>query len=131
VVCLGGYSVLTDTGGFGGFPLNVLAALLVSLTLGLNVKDVRDAAGDRMTGVVTLPGLLGERKGRIVTGCLAMAAYLSVPVLLGPRWLLLPGAAAGGATFALLLGQKLKEAPIFMVYFAFIACVGVSLFVGV
>ncbi len=68
-------------------PRRVALFVLVGVTLGFVAKDLKDAPGDRRTGVVTLATLLPERGARIVTALLVALAFLLVPIFLPMGWI--------------------------------------------
>jgi 4-hydroxybenzoate polyprenyltransferase len=121
LVCLAGFVLFSDDYSFHGFPPNILLAILCAYTLGLAVIDIKDLNGDRITGTATLPNLLGEKKGKRVVGILAWFAYLSVPLIL-KCFILMPFALLfGTATFILINRKQMRETPVFVLYFLFLA----------
>ena len=125
LICLAGFVLFSDDYSFCGFPPRVLLTILVAYTLAFTIKDIKDLKGDRLTGTVTLPTLLGEEKGKRITGILVVLAYLNVPLLLKLLRL---------APFAMLLGipnyylikrKRFRETPVFVLYFLFL---GVTLY---
>ncbi len=121
LVCLAGFVLFSDDYSFYGFPPNVLLVILVTFTLAFTVKDIKDLEADRIAGVMTLPILLGERKGKRVIGLLALAAYASVPLILRSLFLAPFALVFGVLTYVLVNRKRFQELPVFLSYFAFFA----------
>ncbi len=79
------------------FPRRIACLLLLGITLGFCAKDIKDAQGDRETGVVTLATLMRERPARVVAAALVAAAYLQVLAFL-PLGALFAGVVVASAT---------------------------------
>jgi 4-hydroxybenzoate polyprenyltransferase len=70
-----GFSLLTDAHLRDNFPKSLFWLLLISLPLGLQVKDLKDVEGDCRVGVWTMPVLLGPVWGRIWCAVSAVVAF--------------------------------------------------------
>ncbi len=105
------------------FPPGLAFTVIIVLTLAFNTKDVNDYKGDKKHGVKTIVTVFGQKKGRMITAVLAFAGYLLVPVLLNAYGLLIPSAAFGGITYAVINTKKrrINETLIFGLFFAFAA----------
>ena len=127
LVCLGGFALFSDNYSYSGFPPRVLLAILVGVTIAFTVKDIKDLNGDRVTGTVTLPILLGEKMGKRVIGILALLGYLSVPLIF-ECFMLLPLAILFGILTCVLINRaRMRETPVFMSYFLFLGILLYSL----
>jgi len=123
LVCLSGYVLFSDDYSFNGFPPRILFAVLVALTLGSPVIDMKDIRGDRIAGSFTLPVLLGEKTGKRVVGFLVMLAYISVPLIL-ECFVLMPFTLVfGSASFFLINRRQMRETPVFALYFLFLGVI--------
>ena len=96
-------------------PIVYLVLIIVGLTLGENVKDIKDIEGDKRSGAYTLPVIFGEEMGKRIIGILAAVAFMSVPVILGSVELFIPSLLAGSAAYFLIDRKKYTEWPIFLV----------------
>lgn len=105
------------------FPERVVAMVLVCFTLSFNTKDLKDIAGDRLSGNYTLPVLLGITGGKWAIGLLSFASYLAVPFFLQLPELWMASALGGFLTFVLILRPKASEPPIFLIYYLFMVLV--------
>jgi 4-hydroxybenzoate polyprenyltransferase len=123
LVCLAGFVLFSDDYSFYNFPPRILYAILVTFTIAFTVKDIKDIKGDRITGTITLPLLLGEKKGKVVIGLLAVLAYVSVPVILGSVGLTPFALIFAIPTYFLINQKHMREAPIFALYFLFLGVI--------
>jgi homogentisate phytyltransferase / homogentisate geranylgeranyltransferase len=105
------------------FPIGMALAILVCYNLAINTKDLKDYEGDKKSGVLTLPVLLGQRRGRIAIGVLDFVAYCAVPLILKIPLLMVPALIFGGVTFYLIYREETPEKLIFVVFFMFLAVV--------
>jgi len=104
------------------FDFRAGAIMTVLLALAFSVKDVNDYEGDVKGGVVTVMTVLGEKKGRIVTACLALTAYFAAPFAVNSYDMLPYALIAGVLTyFTVMAGKKVNEAVVFLVLFIFLA----------
>lgn len=78
------------------FPRGLLWILFLALPLGMQVKDLKDRAGDRATGTWSLPSLLGPVRAKRLLVLLVFVAFL-IPVFV------VSGKAVAGASAALAL----------------------------
>jgi homogentisate phytyltransferase/homogentisate geranylgeranyltransferase len=109
------------------FPISVGLAILVCYNLAINTKDLKDYEGDKNSGVLTIPVLLGPSRGRIAIGALDFSAYLAVPLILQIPLLIVPALIFGGATFYLICREKTPEKLFFLMLILFLSIVIVAL----
>jgi homogentisate phytyltransferase / homogentisate geranylgeranyltransferase len=102
-------------------PVAYIALILVGLTLGENVKDIKDIEGDRKEDVYTFPVVFGEKNGKRIVGALAAAAFLLVPLLLQVEAMLVPSILAGVGIYFLVNRKRYSERPIFLLGSAYAA----------
>jgi 4-hydroxybenzoate polyprenyltransferase len=65
------------------FPRNLIWIILTALPLGLQVKDLKDMAGDHATGIWTIPVLFGKRWGVYAGGFLTIAGFILTGKIMG------------------------------------------------
>jgi homogentisate phytyltransferase/homogentisate geranylgeranyltransferase len=99
-------------------PGNFALGILLCFTLAFNTKDLKDYEGDKRTGDLTIPVLLGLKWGRRVIAILDLAAFLLVPLLLRIQLLAVPAVVLGCVTFVLVLREETKEWLLFLPCFA-------------
>lgn len=114
-----GFFLASTSRELSAFPSHLAVLILLVFTLGLNLKDLKDEAGDRAAGVVTIATLLGRQRAQLVVGALIAIAALLVPLFTQDVSLWIPalvcGLVAGGGVA---LGKD--ERFVFVVYCTFV-----------
>ncbi|NQV13274.1 MAG: UbiA family prenyltransferase [Parcubacteria group bacterium] len=121
VILMAGFS-LPDHKYLTSLPPYTIALILIAFSLAAHVKDVKDIAGDKAAGILTIPTMLGARAGKKVVGILVGISYLSV-VLIIPRffgWLLLVAIIGGVINYWLINRKNYQEKYVFITYFIFL-----------
>ena len=121
VIFMAGFS-LPDHKYLTSLPGYVIALILIAFTLAAHMKDVKDIAGDKAAGILTIPTVLGEGMGKKVVGILVAISYLAV-VLIIPRFfdgLLLAALAGGAISYWLINKENYQEKYVFLTYFGFL-----------
>jgi 4-hydroxybenzoate polyprenyltransferase/Tfp pilus assembly protein PilF len=93
--CLVGFAAFAEERAFALFPAPLAWLIVLSFGLGFAAKDLKDVEGDRATGVLTLPVILGPRGGRAAVAACVFAGFALVAVLLPFRSLALPAIVLG------------------------------------
>ena len=116
---LGFYLVSADR-MLSAFPGRLVLVLFLSVSLIVNVRDLKDIEGDRAAGVHTLATLIGTRAG-MGLGALVCLAFCIVPLgfMAAPAGLWALSFIAGGLSWAL-LARGGTEKAVFGVYFAYL-----------
>lgn len=128
VAMIAGFAVVAGGNALVFFPRRTALLLAVTFVAAFTFKDVKDVEGDRAAGDRTLPVLLGPTRGRWVVAALMLAAYTSVPLLVGRGGILWIAPAVGVATAALIVrGDRPNEPLLFALYFGFAALATVVL----
>jgi homogentisate phytyltransferase/homogentisate geranylgeranyltransferase len=109
------------------FPTSVALTILICYNLAINTKDLKDYEGDKNSGVLTLPVLLGQKRGRTTIAALDFVAYLAVPFILQIPWLIVPALIFGGITFYLINRPKTPEKMFFFILLLFLATIIIAL----
>jgi 4-hydroxybenzoate polyprenyltransferase len=102
------------------FPINIMALILISFTLGLNFKDMKDVAGDRAEGIMTIPVLFGEKYGSMATGILFACAFFAVPIILGSWAIFLLSLIAGIVGYIVIIMEPYREWRVFVLWFTYL-----------
>jgi 4-hydroxybenzoate polyprenyltransferase/tetratricopeptide (TPR) repeat protein len=128
IAALIGFSAFAEEKALYLFPPHLGWVIVLAFGLGFSAKDLKDVEGDRATGVMTLPVLLGERWGRIAIALFVFLGYLSVPLLLPFRSLALPAVLLGAwsGTMVLVWKRPRLDEILLAVSLAFTAAVGVT-----
>jgi 4-hydroxybenzoate polyprenyltransferase len=106
VIILLGYILLQSDIKF--FPNHIIPIFLIGFTLAANFIDIKDYEGDKVGGIITLPGLLGLRKAKILIGSAFFLTYISFALLPGAihGWVLM---VMGGLMQFYLVNKKLYD----------------------
>jgi len=120
ITCLAGFLVFSDDYSFNGFPPVIILTILVTVTLAFNVIDIKDWAGDPITGTKTLPVILGDKKGKRVIGVLVFLSYLCIPLFLKSYALFKITLVFGIISYLLINRKTMQETPIFLLYIVFL-----------
>lgn len=106
LIVFSGFILASPTEDTIEFPKRIFWLILISLTLSLPIKDLKDIKGDRVDGVFTVPVVFGEYWGKIVIGSgIFLSYFLSVIFLNEPR-LLFWAIIIGGASFWVVTSSK-------------------------
>ncbi len=106
------------TGGYwSSVPRWIAAFLLLGFTLAASFIDLKDYEGDRLSGVKTLPVLIGMQPARILIGVFFAGNYLAAALFLGgsPRQVLTLVVLCALQVLLLTTGRY-KEGPVFATY---------------
>ncbi len=133
LVCMAGFSAYAEERTFALFPPRLGWVIVLAFGLGFAAKDLKDRLGDGATGVVTLPVLLGEKRGRLATAVLVLLGYLVVPALLPYPMLVVPAVLLGIASAAVVMLWRYEhlDRVLLAVCLLFTLMVGVVVVFGV
>ncbi len=109
LAAVAGFSALAGERAFVLFPPSVGWLLVLAFAAAFNAKDLKDIDGDRATGTVTLPVLLGPRAGRTVVALLILVGYLLAPLFLPYGLLIWPALALGIASAIVVLRSEGRQ----------------------
>ena len=71
-----GFILISPQQDLAGFSWRIFFLLLITYTLCLPIKDLKDIKGDKKYGVKTIPVLLGEEKSRLFIGVSFFVSYV-------------------------------------------------------
>lgn len=98
-----GYSVFSPAYSIVGFPPAISILFMVTLTISLPLKDLKDIEGDQKTRTWTLPVLIGPRRARLIIASGIFFSYLLSVVLLHIQDLLIWAIIFGAVSFWLVI----------------------------
>jgi 4-hydroxybenzoate polyprenyltransferase len=105
-------------------PQPLLWLIFLVFLLSSNIKDLKDFAGDKQTGVFTLPVLVGETRGRRLIAFLVFTSYCFVPILLPLVFeqlhILVVSLVFALASFIYISRKNAQEDAIFFTYFIYV-----------
>jgi len=108
-IVLIGFMTISPDHSITNFPPLIATLLIVSYTISLPIKDLKDMAGDRANNIYTLPVLFGEKISRIIIAVSIFISFMLSIFTLGTKSLLLPALLAGTLSFWTLTSQKNKK----------------------
>ncbi len=115
-----GFFLVSQERKLDAFPPELAVLIIGAFTLGMNWKDLKDIEGDRASGVVTIPTLLGDRMGRFVIGGMLFAGFMLVPLCTEKSVFIIPSALAGLFLWVGVVKRR-GERYVFSVFFTSIA----------
>jgi 4-hydroxybenzoate polyprenyltransferase len=118
---MAGYFVVSGNSDIKAFPARAAALIIIAFTLGATVKDIKDFEGDGRGGIMTLPTLLGEGRGKKAVGALLCASFWLTPGILGLPILSPAAILFGIAAYIIVNRRPYREINVFLLYFAFVA----------
>ena len=111
------------------FPWEILLITVISFTLAANIKDIKDIAGDRADGIMTIPTVFGEKVGVRLVGLLLALSFLVAPAVFRSVTLLSPSIAAAILGYWAAVARPYREWKIFGVYFLYVTVIAIILVV--
>jgi len=105
---LGGYFLLSGEAYLEKFPWRIAVFLLLTYSLIIPLKDIKDLEGDKQDKVFTLAGILGEQNARIFFGALLFLAYVFSPWVLRETRLVPWSIIFGILSYGLINHQKIS-----------------------
>ncbi len=120
---LSGFFFISANKQLQTFPMLLAAGIIVMITLAINVKDMKDIAGDKANGIITLPILFGKNGPQVVGLCFALS-FLLLPIFLSFYSLYIIAVPIAIAGYRLVMRNPYHEEPIFVLRFLFLGCVG-------
>jgi len=122
---LSGYFLASQSRDITVFPpMLVLVLILVFGAISM-IKDIKDYDGDRVSGVKTLPVLIGLKYAKIVTATLISLSALSLIFFLHNTIISVASGIAAVLVWYTLLLEPYKEKRFFAVYLTFLVVCGV------
>jgi 4-hydroxybenzoate polyprenyltransferase len=122
VAVLMGFFMSAGTESLSSFPAKWLFGFLAIVFLAENFKNLKDIEGDRRAGIKTLPVVLGEKRGKLVTGILAFLTLLLFPlVFYFSISTFLAALLFGAVQFFLIIRKNYQEKYVFLTYLVFTA----------
>ena len=100
------------------FPMQWLGFILIPLSLAANFIDLKDTAGDKKDGIMTLPVLMGE-PAAVLFICLAtLATYAVAACLLNIHFVYALSCVLATVHCYFLVRKPYRERPVFLIYLA-------------
>lgn len=117
---LAGFFFVSSDKTLAAFPILYALGIVVVFTLGVNVRDIKDVEGDKLTGIQTLP-VIFDVHGKQVVGVLLAISFLLAPFFFPfftTYTISIPVAFIG---YWLCVRETYNEKYIFILYFMYFA----------
>lgn len=106
------------------FPREVMVTVVLLFTLVTNVKDIKDHKGDEQDDVLTLPVILGMKRGKFILAILNFLSFIIFAAVLSTNpALLFIAFCFGSLAYLLTYNEKVKESYLFVLYSVFLVIV--------
>jgi len=115
-----GFALFATSGTLNEFPINFFVLILAVTTLVMNLKDIKDVAGDKPNGIMTIPTIFGLEKSKTIIAVLFFISYLLFPIILNAPQLYPTAIVFGLLTGVLIKSKKVREGVIFAIYSLFL-----------
>ncbi len=101
-----GFVTIAPEHSLAMFPPHIAMLLIVTYTVSLPIKDLKDIAGDKANHIYTIPVLFGERAGRMIIAIGIFLSFMLSIFAFGTRSLLFVALLAGTLSFWTIVGRK-------------------------
>jgi chlorophyll/bacteriochlorophyll a synthase len=108
IVLFMGFILFSPNQNLAGFPWRIFFLLLIGFALCLPIKDFKDIAGDKADGVMTIPVIFGEEKGRLIVAVGFFISFLSSVFFLNEMKLFWWALLFGGVSFLIITNKRIK-----------------------
>jgi 4-hydroxybenzoate polyprenyltransferase len=103
------------------FPKNILFIVLVGFVLVVNVKDIKDYAGDKIENIMTIPVIFGLKWGKIIIGLMVVLALLIIAFLTTSKVITITSLIFVPISFLLINRKNYNELIVFCAFFLYAA----------
>ena len=100
------------------FPNTVILMIMVGFTMVINFIDLKDHEGDKESGIITLPVMIGLKRAKVVIGISFIVTYSMAIFIFGTDkiYMLIPLFLIGLTEYFLVNKKDYKEIHVFMIY---------------
>ena len=106
LIFLIGYILISSQQSLDLFPWRFVLFLFSAYALVLPIKDLKDLKSDKQNGVITIAGLLGERKARMYFGLVVFVLYILSVFVFGFYNIFYGAIICGGLSYWIVNNQK-------------------------
>lgn len=126
---MSGFFLISASKLISAFPIKTIVAIVISVFLWSNIRDLKDIEGDSKEGIKTIPVLFGPVWGARVVGIMAALAYLLFPLFVDATPLFLLSVPSAVLTYYYSVKKPYHEKFLFMIYFLFVALLSLFLLI--
>lgn len=120
VIFLAGYLLFNPNGVITSVPRDFVSIVFIATFLTSPIKDLKDYAGDKKNGILTLPTMLGIKTSKLIIGICFFLTLFIIPFALHKPNLIFLSIAFGTALFLIIQDRKLREKWIFGIIFVYV-----------
>lgn len=103
-----GYILISDNQSISTISWRIIAALLLTYTLSIPVKDFKDIAGDKQEKIWTIPVIFGETRAKLIVAAGIFISFVSSVFLINELRLFFWALAFGALSFLILVWGNIK-----------------------
>jgi 4-hydroxybenzoate polyprenyltransferase len=107
------------------FPPILATGILITVTLAINFKDLKDIEGDKENGILTIPIIFGENGFKAV-GIFIALSILLVPFFLSFYFLYIFAIPLSILSYKAIVKKPYNEKWVFYIRFIFLVCIAAS-----
>jgi len=119
-VIMAGFFLVSPDKTIVAFPAGFLIAIIIFFTAVSNIRDIKDAEGDRAAGIKTLPVLLGVGRSKKIIAGVIIFFFILIPWYFRASFLFVPSLVASLLTWYFINQKDYKEWKGFAVYMAYL-----------
>ncbi len=108
-----GYILISPDQSIHSLSWRIILLLLISYTISIPIKDLKDIEGDKKYGIWTIPVILGEDRGRLVIAVGMFTSYILSVFFLNELKLFFWALLFGAVTFLIVVSKKIKPTRVF------------------
>ena len=112
-VFFSGFILFSPAQNLDYLPWRIVFLLLIAYTLSLPIKDFKDIAGDKKDGILTVPVIFGEEKGRLIVGAGFFISYVLSVFFINEKSLFFPALIFGALSFFVMINKKIHPRKVF------------------
>ncbi|OGI16302.1 MAG: hypothetical protein A2Z52_02570 [Candidatus Moranbacteria bacterium RBG_19FT_COMBO_42_6] len=122
-----GFTLVSGDAHIHGLSWRITVLVLAALTLSLPIKDFKDIAGDEKYGILTLPVIFGEEKGKLLVAVGVFASFMLSIFLLNEFRLFWWAVLFGGISYLIVTSRKINPRNLFWWVLASVSAYGLIL----
>lgn len=112
-----GFMMVSGDEPFNILPGRVLLGIFIFYMCVENIKNLKDIKGDVKDGILTIPVIFGEYKGKIITWFIVFLGTFAVPFLIFPgNRIFLIAPVLGLFSFYFIVRENYEEKPLMLYY---------------
>jgi 4-hydroxybenzoate polyprenyltransferase len=120
-VAMAGFFFTSSDQHLSAFPIKAILMIAISFASLSNMKDIKDFAGDKKEGMMTMPVVFGLENSKKLLSLIYALVFITIPFLLEMNQLIFFSIICSIFTFYLFTKKQYQEKYIFIVLFFYAA----------